>query len=218
MSPRSVPVSLAAALALSLAAGSASAQTSGGPSAVMGGHVHDWVIGERNESVVFLGLGLTSLGGGVLLASRDSDFARGAGITYAVMGVLLTLGAGAYAAPLPQLEADLLADLERDPVAFKAVETARMEGIADRFVLYRYTEMAVGAVGVGLVIGGAAAEEDMVAGVGLGLASEAALLLLLDAFAERRTHDYLAELRAFRPQPVASVTSDGGMIGVTGAF
>lgn len=170
----------------------------------MAGHMQDWFDGERAESYVFLGAGVLSLGGGVYLATRDDDFARGAGYSTAGVGGLLTLFAITYTLSLSPKHEELERDLARDPATYQRRESARMQAIADRFVLYRWIEIGVLAVGAGLIGYGLADDQELVTGIGTGLAGEASLLLVLDYFAERRAHTYLDHLRDFSPNGSAT--------------
>jgi hypothetical protein len=135
----------------------------------------------------------------VYLATRDDDLAQGAGYTTAVMGGLLTAFSITYNLSLTPTHDDLKDQLDQDPGKYKTDETDRMQAISDRFVLYRWVELAVLATGAGFITYGTIKDKRTFTGVGIGLASEAALLLTLDFFAERRTHRYLDQLHAFEP-------------------
>ncbi len=192
-------IAIAILIAITFASAPARAEPSFASSEQMAGHMDDWFRGEESESWVFLGAGLASLGGGVYLATRDDDLAKGAGYTTAAMGGLLTAFSITYNLSLTPTHDDLKQQLRADPTKYKADETDRMQAISDRFVLYRWVELAVLATGAGLITYGVVQEKKTFTGVGIGLASEAALLLTLDFFAERRTHRYLDQLHAFEP-------------------
>jgi hypothetical protein len=93
-----------------------------------------------------------------------------------------------------------------------------MYRIADRFVLYRYAELGVLATGAGLMSYGFAKHEDTVAGIGLGLSAHAVALLVLDYFAERRTHRYIDRLEAFTPTTSGALTHKSFGLQLSGAF
>ena len=208
----------AVALAISCAAPPASAA---GPSeSEMAGHMEDWFDGERNEAFVFLGAGVLSLGGGIYLATREDDLARGAGWPVAIVGGLMTIFSITYTLSLSPKHDELKEQLAKDPAGYKRDETERMEGIADRFVLYRWAEIAILTTGAGLITYGLVDDNDLVTGIGIGLAGEAALALTLDYFAERRTHEYLDHLHAFQPATSSQPLSSGRtfMLGYGGSF
>lgn len=178
-----------------------------------------WFEGERNGSAVLVGAGLLSLGGGVLLASEDDDFAKGLGITYGIFGGLELAFAAAYNAGLPGRRADLEGQLRRDPAGTRLAERERMQGVADRFFIYRIAEAVIAGTGVALMIGGTVADEDGATGVGLGLATQGGFILLFDQFVERRAYAYLDHLNAVTPpRPVVAVTRDGAAFGLSGSF
>jgi len=187
----------------------------------MGDHMNDWFEGEQNEAYVFLGAGVLSLGGGTYLATRDQDLARGAGWTMIAVGGLMTIFSITYSLSLSPRHDELKEQLADDPARYKREETERMEAIADRFVAYRWTEIGLVAIGAGLITYGLLEDHDTVTGVGIALASEAAVVLGLDYFAERRAHTYLDHLHDFDPtsaSPSPLSRTKGLMIGWGGTL
>ncbi|MFM7774672.1 MAG: hypothetical protein ACKO9V_07505 [Candidatus Kapaibacterium sp.] len=69
-----------------------------------------------------------------------------------------------------------------------------MQTVFRNFVIYRYAEMTLIAAGIALMYGGAA--HGLYPGIGVGLFSQASIVLLLDFFAERRAHEYMAHLQS----------------------
>lgn len=161
--------------------------------------MRDWFAGEHVESAAFDVVGLTSVAGGAVLVSRDGDGADAAGVTFLVMGGVMTLFSVGYALPLGTTRDRIEKDFARDPAGTRAKEIERMRGIADRFVMYRWGEIAIAATGVGLVAGGALADEGIPLGIGAGLATEGGLALFLDSFGERRAQRYLERLESGAP-------------------
>lgn len=205
-------------LLMSTVAFPAAAEPSFTSSDEMASHMQDWFDGERSEAYIFLGAGLVSLGGGIYLVTREDDLAKGAGYSTAILGGLMTVFSITYNLSLGPTHDDLKDDLRKDPVKHKQDETKRMEAIADRFVAYRWAEIGALAVGAGLITYGTLEKKRTFTGVGIGLAAEAALLLGLDYFAERRTHDYLDKLNAFSPGTAGAPLSQGFSLGYSGRF
>lgn len=153
-----------------------------------------WFRGERNEAYLFLGLGAVSAGTGAYLFTRDEPFARGAAYTAVGLGALELTFATTYLLSLGPLKSRLESDLARDRASFLRDERDRMERISERFVIYRWAELGVLATGVGLATWGFTRDHQQWAGVGVTAATHATLLLVLDLFAESRTHRYLRGL------------------------
>jgi hypothetical protein len=90
-----------------------------------------------------------------------------------------------------------LAVLERDAMAFTLTELQRMEGVIDRFVLYRR-------LAKGLLIGGfilaalGARRRRRLLALGSGLALQGGLTLVLDTLARSRALDYYRALGLHR--------------------
>lgn len=166
----------------------------------------DWFTGERNEAFVFLGLGVVSTGTGAYLLTRDTDFGRGAGYTAIGFGAVEMIFATTYTLGLAPKHDELKDDLAQDPVKFRRDELDRMNAIADRFVLYRYAELGILAVGAGLATYGFVKKREVLAGIGVTAAVHAVLVLTLDYFAEQRTRDYIGALEKFRPETGAPLS------------
>ena len=152
--------------------------------------------GEKSEALIFLGTGVFSIGLGSFLVTRDSRFARGAGYPTLTVGVLQTIFAASYHASIDGRVADLKKDLDTDPVAHRKRELDRIAGVNRRFVIFRYVELGIIAAGAALATVGFVKKNDILKGLGIGLAVESALFLSLDFFAERRAHQYRSKLES----------------------
>lgn len=185
-----------AAFVLTLACGrGAHAQSS-----AAAGAMDDWFTGEQNEAYVFFGLGVVSAGTGSYLLTRGTAFSRGAGYTALAFGAVEMLFATTYSLGLDPKHDELKSDLDADPAKFLRDERKRMYAIADRFVLYRYTELGILAVGAGMASYGFAAKKPTLAGIGVVAGAHAALVLTLDYFAESRANRYIKALEGVRPE------------------
>lgn len=159
----------------------------------------DWFKGEKNEAFVFFGLGAVSAGTGAYLLTLDTDFSRGAGWTAIGFGGVEMLFATTYTLGLAPKHDELEDDLAQNPAKYKQDELERMNAIADRFVIYRYTELGIFVAGAGLATYGFLKDKKALAGIGITASAHAAIVLFLDYFAERRTHDYIDALEDFQP-------------------
>ncbi|MGE0321124.1 MAG: hypothetical protein AB7K71_22855 [Polyangiaceae bacterium] len=180
----------------------------------------DWYSGERRDAYLFLGVGVLTAGGGTFLATRDDELAKGAGYTTLGLGVLTSILAITYNLSLDSKHDELTRDLKADPSGYKKRETQRLQGIADRFDLYRWAEIGAMFVGAGLASYGTLSDKEAFTGAGMALAGEALVLITLDYFASRRVHRYLDVVQDFDPATSSSALGGGGgfMLQHAGAF
>jgi hypothetical protein len=91
-------------------------------------------------------------------------------------------------------EAALQAKLVNDRAALVAGEVPRMETVMANFRIYKAVELVVFALGVVLTF--LFPHRDFLYSMGIGCIAQAALMLVLDLFAEHRGAAYLAMLRS----------------------
>ena len=87
----------------------------------------------------------------------------------------------------------LSAQLQLNPSVLKAEETTRMQTVMKNFSIYKWIEILLLIIGVGMIA--FLQRHDMAAGIGVGLVLQAALTLTLDLFAEARGADYLSAVQ-----------------------
>ncbi len=155
--------------------------------------------GERASAYIIMVLGALSVGGGVALVTRDSDFARGFGWPLIGLGALEALGAIFYAFQCGAEIRHYQEAIDRDGVAFKHEELEHMHGTSSRFVFYRLTELGLVLGGAGVAIFGFASDQDVWKGIGLGVASIALPFLVIDSINNARATRYQEHVRDFDP-------------------
>jgi hypothetical protein len=149
--------------------------------------------GEAAEAWAFDGLGVASIGSGVLLVTRGTDATRGASVPLFAVGLIqLVLGIG-LGARTPGQVAALEAQADYAPA-----ERTRMARVMRGFGLYKAIEVGLFFGGVGLAGVGGVAKSDFALGAGLSLGVEALAMLILDFFAEARGRTYESALLGFR--------------------
>ena len=151
--------------------------------------------GEKTEALVFiLPAGLLSLVFSAwLFTDGGGGFARGVAIPFLVMGLLMTTVGAVVGLRTPSQEAQLQQSLQRDPLATRATEVARMATVNKAWNYY----LAIwGMFGVAGLVLRFATRGDLTQGLGIALVFFAGVGLLIDGFAERRTHPYIAALSA----------------------
>jgi hypothetical protein len=161
--------------------------------------LHAYYGGERTSAYVVAVLGALSVGGGVALVTRDSDFARGLGWPLLVLGALEGIGAVIYAFQVGGEIHHYETVLDRDPSAYRRDELAHIHGTSTRFVFYRLTELGLALGGIAAPSYGFAANVDTWKGIGIGVTSIALPFLLIDTINNGRATHYEGQLRSFDP-------------------
>jgi hypothetical protein len=155
--------------------------------------------GERVSAYVIGGVGLAAAVGGGYLVTREGDFARGLGWSWLVMGSLEAVSAAYYAVQVGGEIDHYGATLARDPAAYRAEEAGHMEGTSRRFPYYRAVELGLTLAGAGAAAYGLGAHREMLGGAGLGVASLALPLLVIDSVNDGRAKRYLESVQRFQP-------------------
>lgn len=151
--------------------------------------------GEKIEALVFiLPLGLASLVfGGWLLTDGGAGFARGVAWPFLLMGLVMTTVGATVGYRTPAQVAELRVAMEQNPAAAVRGETARMEKVNGAWRIYLACWAGFGIAGLALRF---ATQSDFLQGIGIALVFFAGVGLLVDGFAERRTHPYTDALEA----------------------
>ena len=148
---------------------------------------------EKQESLIFIAVGLLAIGISVWLWMNGHRLKSMAYPLVAIALMQMVVGASVYLRTDTQLST-LSVQLRADPAALKAEETTRMQTVMKNFSIYKAVEMVLLIVGVGMIA--FLQRHDMAAGIGVGLVLQAAFTLTLDIFAEARGADYLSVIGA----------------------
>ena len=167
--------------------------------------------GERTSAYVVGTMGAAAAAGGGYLVTRDSDFARGLGWPWLVMGGLEAVGAVFYAFQVGGEVRHYEGQLARDPAAYRAEELDHLHGTSSRFVVYRAVELALTLGGAGVAAYGLATNRDAWKGAGLGVGSLALPFFVIDTINDARASRYLEDVRRY--QPTVGVGPAGGQGG-----
>lgn len=161
--------------------------------------------GEKEEGWVFGGAGLLSLGAGSYLLTRDDGMSQGAAIPNLAVGLVETIFGVVLLVRTEGQIADRRARIAAEPAAWRTEELARIDRVNTTFRILFWSEMVLAVGGTGSAIAAAFAHEPTWEGVSIGIAVQAAVLLVLDLFAAARATRYTGALRDFEPSapPVA---------------
>jgi hypothetical protein len=151
--------------------------------------------GEKTEALVFiLPLGLLSLVFSTwLLTDNPGSFAKGVAIPFFILGLLMTTVGGVVGFRTPDQVATIIKTMEADKQAGVQAETQRMVKVNQAWPIYLAIWAVFGVAGLLLRFAGTS---DFYQGIGIALVFFAGVGLLIDGFAERRTHPYMNALQA----------------------
>ena len=151
----------------------------------------DYFAAEKSESLLFMLVGLVAIGVALWLWMNGHRLKSMAFPLVAIALIQLVVGSTVFFRTDAQV-AKLQQEYSAAPADFKRDETARMQVVMKNFSLYKLIEIALLAVGVGLIL--SMRQHDMALGIGAGLVIQSAFMLSLDLFAEARGEDYLDAL------------------------
>lgn len=161
--------------------------------------IEKYFYGEKEESRVFLLLGFAAVLTALLfILFGVSRFYTGAAIPLAVIGVLLAVVGFTIYKRSDQDRIRNVYACDMNPAELKEKEIPRMKTVMRNFVIYRYTEIILAILGIGLYIYFIRDfNNDFWRGFGLALAVMALIALIADYFAEQRGKKYVEGLVEF---------------------
>jgi hypothetical protein len=190
------------------------AEAQSGPpldNAQMAGAMHTYFDGERGAGPLFFGAGLLGVGAGTVMALKGGDITRGAGFPMIGLGLVQGIVGSTLLLGTKKRVATLDAELAKDPAAWKRNESKRMDGVNKSLIALMVIEGVLIAAGTTTAV--VAAQKECcrtLQGVGLGLAAESAVTLMLDIFAAARAQEYAENIRRFEPSAGAAFHEGGG--------
>ncbi len=161
--------------------------------------IEKYFLAEKQESLLFISIGIIA----VLLAILGwlyfkTAFWKGASIPFLAIALLqIIVGYTVYSRSDEQ-RVDMVYSLDMNPDQLTKVELPRMEVVNKNFVIYRWIEIVLVLVGMGLyVYFRENTPQEFWKGFGFALCLQALLMLGADYFAEQRAHEYTAALSSF---------------------
>jgi hypothetical protein len=150
--------------------------------------LNNYFVAEKQESVIFIVVGLLAIGFSLWLWMNGHRLKSMAYPLVVIAMMQIVVGSTIYLRTDSQVST-LSTQLQVNPAALKADETARMETVMKNFSIYKAIEMLMLIMGVVMIA--FFQRHDVAAGIGVGLVLQAAFTLTLDIFAETRGADYL---------------------------
>lgn len=161
--------------------------------------IEKYFLAEKQESLLFISIGIIA----ILLAILGwlyfkTAFWKGASIPFLAIALLqIIVGYTVYSRSDEQ-RVDMVYSLDMNPDQLTKVELPRMEVVNKNFVIYRWVEIVLVLVGMGLYVNFREnTPQEFWKGFGFALCLQALLMLGADYFAEQRAHEYTAALSSF---------------------
>jgi len=171
--------------------------------------MHRYFRREKGGGIGFMTVGGASIIGGGILLLQDSDTVKGVGYPMIGVGILsAVVGAVVYLRTDDQVAAldKLLAD---DPATFKAQESKRMERVTLGLDIAETVEAVLILGGLSMAVIGKVDKNDTLRGYGLGLAGEAAALLVMDSIATHRATPYIQAIEKLEADDKGQARANG---------
>ena len=151
-----------------------------------------YFVAEKQESVIFIVVGLLAIGLSLWLWMNGHRLKSMAYPLVVIALMQIVVGSTIYLRTDSQLST-LNAQLQTNPAVLKAEETARMKTVINNFSIYKAIELLLLIIGVGMIA--FFQRHNVVTGIGVGLVLQASFTLALDVFAEARGAEYLSAIQ-----------------------
>ena len=152
--------------------------------------LHRYFAAEKNESLLFLLVGVFATGIAIALWLRQSPYKAAAWPLIIIAAIQIVVGSTVFLRTGAQVR--LLERKFADQVAVaRGAEIARMQRVMKSFLLYRWIEIILAVAGMAMIFLG---RNVAMQSAGVALSIQSLLMLALDYFAERRGAGYLDAL------------------------
>jgi hypothetical protein len=154
---------------------------------------------EKSESWVFMAIGIIGIIAAIIFFFFiKTNFYKGAAVPLLLVGLLLGIvGYTVYKRSDGDRTRNVYA-YDMNPGELKEKELPRMEAVMKNFIIYRYTEIALALIGIGLFFYFKNnIDKEFWKGFGLTLTVMALLALSADYFAETRGKIYIDGIKSF---------------------
>ncbi|TAE31152.1 MAG: hypothetical protein EAZ92_03130 [Candidatus Kapaibacterium sp.] len=147
-----------------------------------------YFLAEKYESCIFVLVGILAIAVSIWLLVQQHTFKSMSYPLIAVGLIQIIVGGSVYLRSDTQI-VTLAAQVQSAPQAYKADEIKRMDVVNKNFKTYKVIEIALLALGIGLIY--AFPRHDTWYFLGVGLIIQSSFMLVFDLFAEHRAYAYL---------------------------
>ena len=161
--------------------------------------IEKYFVAEKNESLLFLIIGLLSIFLSVIFFSYlKSAFFKGAAIPLLLAGLIQGIAGYTIYSRSDALRISMVYAYDMDPGKLKNEELPRMGKVNQAFVIYRWVEISMLLAGLVLIfIYWNKPGQRFLFGFGVTLALQASIMLASDYFAAGRAVIYTKQLQSF---------------------
>jgi len=156
-----------------------------------------YFLAEKSESVIFMLVGVVAITGALVgIFYLKKPMWSGMAIPLIFIALIqITVGATVYFRTDKQLK-NLIETYKLEPKKYAKEELSRMQDVNRSFDIYKYVEIALLVVGLGILLWELflAKDKPFWLGIGIGLALQSSTMLIADLFAESRADIYTAQL------------------------
>ncbi|MGL4629869.1 MAG: hypothetical protein ACRCVT_01590 [Leadbetterella sp.] len=155
--------------------------------------IHTYFNAEKSESTIFIATGVTAILLSVyFLWKVQLPFYNGMAYSLCIIAAIQLVVGGTVFLRSDSDIARVNSYIQKDVTKIQTEEIPRMHTVMKSFVTYRYIEIALIILGLGLFY--FYSKGTLMRGFGLGLSIQSLFMLILDFFAESRGKTYLAFL------------------------
>lgn len=180
--------------------------------------MHAYYRGEQRQGIVFMGVGAAGIAGGTALLFVENDRARAAAGPLLGFGLIELVAGIAFFARADGQIATRDALIRRDPAGFMRAERTRMLTVNSQLRMLEVIETVIALGGTATALVGAATRNEIAVGLGVGLALEGGVMLMLDRFEHLRAHRFLDTLEAHAPSLGVTPLTGGAAVTLAARF
>lgn len=161
--------------------------------------IEKYFIAEKNENLLFVILGIGAITLSLVgIFYWQTSFWKGAAIPLILIALIqIIVGYTVFARSDKQLNS-ILSNFETDVLKLQNEELPRMEDVNKNFTTYKWTEIILLVAGIALaLVYRENPDKQLIVGIGVALAIEAALMFGADFMAEKRATNYNNALKSF---------------------
>jgi drug/metabolite transporter (DMT)-like permease len=161
--------------------------------------IEKYFIAEKQESLLFVIFGIIAIAiSFVGLFYWKTPFWKGAAIPLILIALIQIIVCYTVYARSDKQRTALVNAFDADTIKLQNEELPRMEEVNKNFITYRWTEMILIVAGIALALFYRTnPDKQLVFGIGVALAIEAALMFAADIIAGKRASNYTNELKSF---------------------
>lgn len=168
---------------------------------------------EKEESALFVALGLAAIVFGWQSLLSGDKFRRGMAGPLLAIGLIQVVVGGSVFLRTDAQVAELLRLYSSAPAEFRQKELPRMETVNRWFDVYAWIEISLIGVGMACVAFSRRKRSQLLLGLGAGLILQSGIMLGLDIFAERRADVYTQKIQALPVSAQSTPTSTPQSLG-----